>query len=133
VSSVRSTASGRRRPRVLFVEDEAMVRVLGVKALTGAGFDVDEAPDGVAAVALLADPKNAYDVVFMDLGIPGIRGEDVIVRVQESCPAAKVVVVTGEPVNKDKLPPGVTLLAKPFAPKHLVTLAKRFVAKPKTI
>ena len=114
------------RPRALVVEDEAMIRALGRAALERAGFDVDEAADGLEAVAYLHDPSRDYVIVFVDLALLGTRGEDVVARAAVMRPGVPVVVCTGEPV--DSVAGAVAILPKPYKPSQLVAMAKRFVA-----
>jgi len=115
------------RPRALVVEDETLIRVLVRDALIRAGFDVEESADGLDAVARIADPARAFDVAFVDLGILGVRGEDVVARAAEARPGMPVVVCTGE---FGAVVPGATMvLGKPFKPSQIVALAKRLTGR----
>ena len=60
--------------RVLVVDDEALVRSELVYALGKVASDVEvaEAPDAVEALQLLAG--SAFDVVFLDINLPGLNG-----------------------------------------------------------
>jgi len=58
--------------RVLLVEDNAINREVALELLRAARLDVDTACDGREAVALAA--ANAYDLVLMDLQMPGMDG-----------------------------------------------------------
>ena len=61
--------------RVLVVEDDAATRG-ALRALLGdAGYVCDEAPDGECAVAAMRDAQ--FDLVVLDLGLPGMSGTDV--------------------------------------------------------
>jgi DNA-binding NarL/FixJ family response regulator len=87
--------------RVLLVDDAPEARRLVRTALRfRGGFDiVGEASTGQAAVTLVdeLDP----DVVVLDLGLPDITGRDVLTRVRDSRPGAKVVVFSGyEPEDR---------------------------------
>ncbi len=81
--------------RVLLVDDAADVRRLVRIALRyHGGFDVvGEAGAGLEAVDLATELSP--DVVLLDLGLPDLAGRDVLTRLRETAPAAKVVVFTG--------------------------------------
>jgi CheY-like chemotaxis protein len=61
--------------RVLLVEDNVINRLVARQMVQSWGGLVDEAPDGPAAVALFE--QNLYDVVLMDIQLPGMSGLDV--------------------------------------------------------
>jgi DNA-binding NarL/FixJ family response regulator len=81
--------------RVLLVDDVADVRRLVRIALRyHGGFEVvGEATAGMEAVDLAIELRP--DVVLLDLGLPDLAGRDVLSRLREIVPAAKVVVFTG--------------------------------------
>nr|MBO2507418.1 hypothetical protein [Bacillota bacterium] len=100
------------RPPLLLVDDHPGVRRLIQVALRDLAA-VDEAPDWSTAVALLEE--RDYRVVLLDLGLPGAPTPvSMIQAVQARRPSAAVVVITGRDVALSPLPPGVTLLGKPF-------------------
>lgn len=57
---------------VLIVEDDHDIRTAYVYALTRAGFEVDEAVDGVKAAAAIE--KGRPDIVILDMLMPGMSG-----------------------------------------------------------
>jgi CheY-like chemotaxis protein/anti-sigma regulatory factor (Ser/Thr protein kinase) len=81
--------------RVLLVDDVADVRRLVRVALRfHGGFDVvGEAQAGVEAIELATELRP--DVVLLDLGLPDLAGREVLTRLREVAPSAKVVVFTG--------------------------------------
>ena len=81
------------RPRVLVVDDHAMLREALVELLVQAGFDVaGEAADGADAVALAKQLEP--DVVLMDLRMPVLGGLDATRLIRDACPATQVVLLT---------------------------------------
>ena len=81
--------------RVLLVDDVAEVRRLVRTSLRfRGGFEVvGEATDGAEAVALAG--RLRPDVVVLDLGLPDLAGREVLTRIREEAPEAKVVVFSG--------------------------------------
>lgn len=71
---------GQRRARVLLVEDEAVNALLAQAQLVKAGYAVDHVADGLAAVAAFSralDTDRPFDLVLLDLRLPGLDGRAV--------------------------------------------------------
>jgi CheY-like chemotaxis protein len=68
--------------RILLVEDELEIQSFVKKSLTGAGYDVQTAEDGVTA-ALLAS-KHVYQGMIVDLGLLDQDGIDLILQLRKS-------------------------------------------------
>jgi len=62
--------------RVLCIEDEHFISELYVRALTKAGYEVDVQLDGIQGLA--AAQTDSYDIILLDLMIPGITGIEVL-------------------------------------------------------
>lgn len=89
-------------PRVLVVEDHALVRAGLRTALAGAGFDVvGEAADGPRGLAMALELRP--DVLVLDIGLPGIDGIELTRRVQEQISQTRVVILTMHDVDRDVL------------------------------
>ncbi len=78
--------------RILVVDDEEGVRTFLADALSGAGHDVTQAPDGTAALALLAE--RAFHVLITDLKMPGLDGMDLLRVVRRDHPELETIVLT---------------------------------------
>ncbi|HEX5087990.1 MAG TPA: response regulator [Nocardioides sp.] len=81
--------------RVLLVDDAVDVRrVVRIALRHHGGYDVvGEAGAGREAIDLATELRP--DVVLLDLGLPDLAGREVLTRLRESAPSAKVVVFTG--------------------------------------
>lgn len=114
-------ASAQAGGRVLFVEDDPLVREAVVRALEEAGFDVLVAPDGDKALAMLDAGLDA-DVVFSDVVMPGeVSGIDLAGLLRERRPGLPVVLATGY-TDQRAVIPGVQILAKPYEIDQVVEL-----------
>ncbi|MGG5821451.1 ATP-binding protein [Falsiroseomonas sp. HW251] len=83
-----------RTPRLLLVDDEPMVREVLAAELQDAGYEVAQAADGVAALALL-DGERCFDLLVSDLAMPGMDGVSVIREAQRRHPCLPAILLTG--------------------------------------
>jgi two-component system phosphate regulon response regulator PhoB len=109
--------------RVLVVEDHPTMRAAMRLVLEPEGFEVLEAVDGHDALAIIG--RERPEIVFLDLNIPGISGEQLLRSVKEDpeLQATRVVVVTaaGEEERRRSLELGADgFLTKPFGPSDLL-------------
>ncbi len=85
--------------RILIMDDEELVRNVAGDILIDLGYDVAYAKDGNEAVEVYLEAEkeqNLFDVVIMDLTIPGgMGGKDAVKKLQAVAPAAKVIVSSG--------------------------------------
>jgi response regulator RpfG family c-di-GMP phosphodiesterase/serine/threonine protein kinase len=90
-----NTTGTPRRHRILIADDEDGVRLLCRSLLQAEGLQCDEAPDGLAA--LEAASRAAYDLVLLDVDMPGLTGPNVLRRLREAPPGPhlKVLMVSG--------------------------------------
>lgn len=80
--------------RVLVVDDSGLARRRARAILEGAGFEVIEAEDGMAAIEAYFLQKP--DVVLLDLVMKGMYGLEVLSRLREMDPKARVIVVSAD-------------------------------------
>ncbi len=78
--------------RILVVDDEESLRRVTQLKLQQAGFEASTAPDGGAALDLLA--RAPQDLVLTDMKMPGMSGIELLARIKEEYPEVIVVLVT---------------------------------------
>jgi DNA-binding NtrC family response regulator len=78
--------------RILMIDDEAAIRESIETLLTLEGFTVALAADGPAGLDLLA--RNHYDLLLLDLALPGESGIDLLPRIKELRPELPVIMIT---------------------------------------
>lgn len=114
------------KARILVVDDEEVVRRSFARILDGMDCDAQAAADG--AQALQAMEQRPFDVVLLDLRLPGAHGLDVLKAIKQRWPASEVVVITGYPTvesAKEALQLGAcNYLAKPAAPDEVMDAAR---------
>jgi DNA-binding NtrC family response regulator len=81
------------KPKVMIVDDEAVIREFVKTYLESIDYEVSEAADGAALKALLAGPQP--DVVLLDLKLPDADGLTLLPQIKKSWPEAEVIVLTG--------------------------------------
>jgi DNA-binding NtrC family response regulator len=81
------------RLRILFVDDEAPIRLVMKNELPRLGHDVTIAEDGRAAIKILEE--QAFDCAIVDLRMPGLSGWDVVTHLKKVAPETDVLIHTG--------------------------------------
>jgi two-component system alkaline phosphatase synthesis response regulator PhoP len=79
--------------RVLVVDDEAEVRSVLARLLDLLGYSADEAASGQQALEMLR--RAPYDVLVLDIRMPGMDGVEVMERARQTYPGLPVVFLTG--------------------------------------
>ena len=106
------------RPRVLVVDDDAVMRMLEQEALSQFEFEVEQAADGEQALDLLAGPLP--DLALLDVDMPGIDGFEVCrrIRLRHDMTVLPVIMVTGmddlESINRAYQSGANDFIAKPI-------------------
>lgn len=111
--------------KILVADDEAKIRELVRMYLSAEGFAVAEAKDGQEALALAK--QNSFDLIILDLMMPGKDGWEVCREVRRSS-AVPVIMLTARGEEIDRVL-GLELgaddyVVKPFSPRELVARVK---------
>ena len=114
------------RASILVVDDEEVVRRSYARILEEMDCDAQAAADGEQALQAMA--QRPFDVVLLDLRMPGAQGLDVLKTIKERWPASEVVVITGYPTfesARNALRLGACdYLAKPVGPDEVIGAAR---------
>lgn len=106
--------------RILVVDDEVDCCSFIKDYLTGRGFLVDVAYDGLAAKDLLHD--NVYDCIFFDCNMPELTGIELVAVINKKNPYAKKVMISGYEGIDERFAKEIGIdifLSKPIALKEL--------------
>lgn len=116
---------------ILIVDDEMGIREGCKRALAEEGHAIDLAEDGT--IGLQKVTEKSYDLILMDLMMPGIGGLDLIKKVRDIDPEVIVVVITGfatiETAVEATKRGAYDYLPKPFTPETLTVLVRRGLEK----
>ena len=85
--------------RVLFVDDEEDLVSTVVERLEIRGIDATGAVSGEEALTLIG--QQPFDVVLLDVRMPGLGGLEVIKRIKQTHPALEVVLLSGHGARED--------------------------------
>jgi DNA-binding response OmpR family regulator len=108
--------------RILVVEDDSAIRRGVVDALRFQGYVASEASNGDEALAMALEPR--YDLLLLDLILPGKQGLEILKTVRLAYPTLPVIIVTAKGDESDRVN-GLKLgaddyVVKPFSIKELL-------------
>ena len=119
-------------PAVLIVDDDAALREGIAETLGDLGHTAEQAADGAAALARLA--QGGIDAVLLDLRMPGMDGMEVLRRLHATPGAPPVAVLTAVPTAANTIEAmrlgAVDHLAKPVGRADLAALLARMLPAP---
>ncbi|MBI5849234.1 MAG: response regulator [Nitrospirae bacterium] len=116
--------------KILVIDDEEIVRELLAEVLSESGFQVITAENGLKGLDYFRQPDCRFDLVMVDMSMPGMDGLEVCREMREINPAQKVMMATGSYSSDDELAEmkknGIDhVIRKPFNLKELVSLLRR--------
>ena len=120
-------------PRLLLVEDDAALSNLLQGFLSRAGYAVLSCATGAEA---LAHWDASFAAAVVDLGLPDIKGEELVPLMLAAQEQTPIVVSSGSPVQPSVFGEHsqdvwrIHVLQKPYLPRHLVELIGRLGLEP---
>ena len=107
--------------RILIIDDEESIRDSVGQVLEKEGYGVKSVVSGQEGLSLFG--KEAFQVVYLDLKLPGIKGLDVLSRIKEASPETPVIIITGyasiESAVEAMKRGAFDYLTKPFTPEEV--------------
>ena len=118
-------SSAPKRPVVLIVEDELLLRMDAADAIKSGGFEVVEAANADDAIEIL-EARADIAVVFTDIQMPGsMDGLKLARAVRGRWPPIKIVATSGlVDVGEKDLPEGGRFLPKPYHARQLAAVLR---------
>jgi len=116
--------------RILIIDDEVVLRQTLARVLQQAGFEATSAENAEQALAFLK--STSFDLVYLDLRMPGLHGLDALKLIHEQYPTLPVVLFTAQPdLNSavEALRNGATdYLLKPLKPQVIIERTQSILA-----
>ena len=117
--------------KILVVDDDEVVRRSYQRSLQNARCEVESVANG--ADALQAVQQKTFDVLLLDLRMPGMDGIEVLKAVRQTSPESEVIVITGYPTietAKQAVQLGACdYLAKPVGPAEVINATAAALAQ----
>ena len=117
------------RSSVLIVEEEEVVRRAHLRSLAESGCHTQAAEDGSEAIRVME--QHPFDVVLLDLRMPGLDGMEVLKTLKQRWPDSEVVVITGYATlesAKEAMKLGAqNYIAKPVGPDDVIKAANEAI------
>ena len=120
---VKPVPKEQRKARILVIEDEEEVRNLLFHILTKGGHEVEIVLDGNQGIEMFE--KKEFDLVFTDLGMPGMSVWQVAERIKSINRKTPVILITGWDINLNELNTGENgvdlIILKPFEVEQILS------------
>jgi CheY-like chemotaxis protein len=111
------------KPKVLLVEDEALVAMIAADALEELGFDVVQVGTARAALERAGTDCAQFALALIDMGLPDRPGQQLVAELRKICPNLPIIVASGygegEVRRRFEGEQPFAFLGKPFEPTRL--------------
>jgi two-component system cell cycle sensor histidine kinase/response regulator CckA len=117
--------------RILVVDDEPTVRRFATRVLVEAGYIVEEAPDGAAALDRIVGARVSLDAVVSDIVMPRLNGVELLRALRATHPDLPVILMSGygtEQLTGLGIASPCAILPKPFSGDRLIHEVRRCLA-----
>ncbi|MBW2145247.1 MAG: response regulator [Deltaproteobacteria bacterium] len=116
-------------PKILVIDDEKRIRDGCQKTLKLEGFEVATIESGTLGLEIIE--KEHFDIILLDLMMPGLSGMEVLARVKVLHPETIVIVITGYATLEHAIEAmkkgAFDFVAKPFSPEELRSVVSKAI------
>jgi DNA-binding response OmpR family regulator len=117
-------------PAILIIDDEEGFSMFLCDVLENAGYAVNSAPDGESGLSLVKNKR--FDLIVVDMGLPDVRGPELIERLRLLGCDTPVIAITGQPDGDAGLAVAeaygaARVLFKPISPQAIVNGAREIL------
>jgi two-component system, cell cycle sensor histidine kinase and response regulator CckA len=118
--------------RMLVADDESFIRDIVRRVFSAEGWTVEEAADHSEVWSAVKD--KTYDLLILDVTMPGPSVESTVAEVLRTLPRAKILMISGfardTRVEQLLTMGNIEFLGKPFSPKEILSRVDRMMAEP---
>jgi two-component system cell cycle sensor histidine kinase/response regulator CckA len=130
--SQRGVACNPGEIRILFVDDEDAVRIVGARGLRQKGYDVVDCISAENALEYI-DAGEKFDLVITDMRMPGMSGAELAAILRQKNPEIRIILASGysEEIARKELAGSQDLnfISKPYGLDDLNKKVKAVLAK----
>ncbi|MBW2065101.1 MAG: response regulator [Deltaproteobacteria bacterium] len=123
------------RPKILVLDDEKRIRDGCRTVLAQEGFEIEVAEDGYSGLKKIEEAH--FDIVLLDLMLPGIQGMDILEHVRARHSDVVVIVITGYATLEHAIEAmkkgAFDFISKPFSPQDLRTVVRKAIEYIRTL
>jgi DNA-binding NtrC family response regulator len=120
-----------KKMKILIADDDKNLRKVLANELADAGYEVAQTDNGIKAIQLLE--KDDYDVLLLDLNMPGMSGMEILKNIREIDIPAEVIILTAYATVSTAVEAmkngAYDYLTKPFQREELITAIERAYEK----
>ncbi len=121
---------------ILVVDDEESLRDMLQRVLSNAGYEVQLVSSGTHAVDIVRRATDLFDLIILDIVMPGMNGLETFQKLKEINPAIRVLVASGysdQGQAQDLLAAGAKdFIQKPFSFQEILSKVRTLLDKEKT-
>ncbi|MDO5788045.1 MAG: response regulator [Fusobacterium sp.] len=121
------------KKKILIIDDERNIRMTLTYCLEAEGYETDIAINGEEGLDILLNQKKKYDLILLDIKMPGKTGMEVLKELRENDNNSNVIMMTAygtikEAVTAIKLN-AIDFISKPFTPDQIKTLVAKVFSR----
>ena len=125
----KKSAKTLSKPRILVIDDEKVIRRGCDEVLTQEGYEVFLAESGEQGLNMIK--KEHFDIILLDLMMPGLSGFDVLSHVKALHPDTSIIVITGYATIENSIEAmkngAFDFMPKPFSPDQLRVVVSKAI------
>ena len=118
--------------RMYIADDEESIRLLIGKIFDAEGWEVDSGGDYDEVYEEIVERKTPYDLLVLDIMMPGRGAEETVSRIADLFPDIKIIFISGHTkdarIEKLMEKTHSTFISKPFSPRDLLTAVDSIMA-----
>jgi DNA-binding NtrC family response regulator len=123
----------REQARILVIDDDENITKVVAAILKDKGYSVDIAGTGTEAIK--KTQENHYDLMLVDIRLPDMEGTEVIIRIRDTTPKIRKIIVTGYPTLQNAVTAvnrgADAYIMKPFDVEKMLAAVKEQLEKQK--
>ena len=118
--------------KVLFIDDEQMLRTLGERILKKAGYEVVTAESGKEGIEAFSASPDTFDLIIIDQSMHGLSGIETMQELRRKKPEIPFILSSGHQLDDQNVPSELLnnkrFLSKPYRSNQLVEMVEEVLA-----